>query len=54
MVPRKEMEKDLKGQEKELADDIANLTKKVRICLSLLWMSATAHTVVKILGETIY
>ncbi|KAJ7750191.1 Prefoldin [Mycena metata] len=28
MVPRKEMEKELKGQEKELADDISNLTKK--------------------------
>lgn len=31
MVPRKEMEKELKDQEKELADDITNLTKKVRI-----------------------
>ncbi|KAF7302666.1 hypothetical protein HMN09_00901200 [Mycena chlorophos] len=27
-VPRKEMESDLKGQEKELTDDINNLTKK--------------------------
>lgn len=29
MVPRPEMEKDLKTQEKELSDDINNLTKKV-------------------------
>lgn len=29
MVPRKEMEKELKDQEKELTDDIMNLTKKV-------------------------
>ncbi|KAJ7610914.1 Prefoldin [Roridomyces roridus] len=28
MVPRKEMEKELKGQEKELSDDIASLAKK--------------------------
>ncbi|KAJ7492234.1 Prefoldin [Mycena latifolia] len=28
MVPRKEMEKELKAQEKELSDDISNLTKK--------------------------
>ncbi|KAJ7109812.1 Prefoldin [Mycena epipterygia] len=28
MVPRTEMEKELKTQEKELADDISNLTKK--------------------------
>jgi hypothetical protein len=29
MVPRKEMEKELKVQEKELTDDITNLNKKV-------------------------
>lgn len=29
MVPRPAMEKDLKGQEKELTDDINNLNKKV-------------------------
>lgn len=29
MVPRPEMEKDLKTQEKELSDDINSLTKKV-------------------------
>lgn len=34
MVPRKEMEKELKTQEKELADDISNLTKKVRTIFS--------------------
>jgi hypothetical protein len=34
MVPRKEMEKELKDQEKELSDDITNLTKKVGIALS--------------------
>ncbi|KZP28931.1 Prefoldin [Athelia psychrophila] len=28
MVPRKEMEKELKDQEKELTDDITNLAKK--------------------------
>ncbi|KAF7968934.1 hypothetical protein HWV62_21574 [Athelia sp. TMB] len=28
MVPRKEMEKELQDQEKEIADDITNLTKK--------------------------
>ncbi|KAF8665277.1 hypothetical protein AX16_000298 [Volvariella volvacea WC 439] len=28
MVPRKEMEDELKGQEKELSDDINNLNKK--------------------------
>ncbi len=31
MVPRKEMEGELKAQEKELADDIASLQKKVRM-----------------------
>ncbi|KAF7436306.1 hypothetical protein PC9H_003135 [Pleurotus ostreatus] len=30
MVPRPEMEKDLKTQEKELSDDINNLTKKAK------------------------
>lgn len=30
MVPRPEMEQDLKGQEKDLSDDINNLNKKVR------------------------
>ena len=29
MVPRPTMEKDLKSEEKELADDIKNLEKKV-------------------------
>ena len=29
MVPRKSMQMDLKKQEKELTDDISNLTKKV-------------------------
>lgn len=29
MVPRPEMEQDLKGQEKDLSDDINNLNKKV-------------------------
>lgn len=28
-VPRTAMEEELKGQEKELSDDIANLNKKV-------------------------
>ena len=30
-VPRPEMDKDLKGEEKELTDDINSLTKKVRM-----------------------
>lgn len=30
MVPRKDMEKQLKTQEKELSDDISSLNKKVR------------------------
>lgn len=29
MVPQKAMEQELKGQEKELTDDINNLNKKV-------------------------
>ena len=29
MVPQKTMEQELKGQEKELTDDINNLNKKV-------------------------
>lgn len=29
MVPRPEMDKDLKGEEKELTDDINSLNKKV-------------------------
>jgi hypothetical protein len=29
MVPRDEMEKDLKAQEKELVDDLTSLSKKV-------------------------
>jgi prefoldin subunit 1 len=34
MMPRKEMEQELKAQEKELTDDINNLNKKVRITFS--------------------
>ncbi|KAF7303078.1 hypothetical protein MKEN_01271300 [Mycena kentingensis (nom. inval.)] len=34
-VPRKEMEDDLKSQEKELSDDIASLAKKVNIVSSV-------------------
>ncbi len=34
MVPRKEMENDLKGQEKELNDDINSLNKKVHLRFS--------------------
>lgn len=30
MVPRATMDEKLKGEEKELSDDIANLQKKVR------------------------
>lgn len=30
MTPRVEMEKELRGQEKELTDDINSLNKKVR------------------------
>lgn len=30
MTPRVEMEKELKGQEKEITDDINSLNKKVR------------------------
>ena len=31
MVPSTEMERDLKGQEKDLSDDINNLNKKVHL-----------------------
>ena len=31
MVPQKTMEQELKGQEKELTDDINNLNKKVTL-----------------------
>ena len=33
MVPQKAMEQELKGQEKELTDDIGNLNKKVTSCV---------------------
>jgi hypothetical protein len=34
MVPQKAMEQELKGQEKELTDDINNLNKKVTSSIS--------------------
>lgn len=44
MVPRKEMENDLKGQEKELNDDINSLNKKVH-CILVRYLSAnTIHS----------
>ena len=36
-VPRNTMEEELKGQEKELSDDIANLNKKVGFMYHLSW-----------------
>jgi hypothetical protein len=33
MVPRPEMDKDLKTQEKELTDDLNNLAKKASVLL---------------------
>jgi hypothetical protein len=40
-VPRTTMEEELKGQEQELSDDIANLNKKVGFYLSLVMHSFT-------------
>lgn len=52
LVPRKTMEDELKAQEKELADDISNLNKKV-ILISLI-MEIPAHSFsVKILGKAV-
>ena len=43
MVPRPEMERDLKAQEKEIVDDINSLNKKVGIRLRL-WLLAKQAT----------
>lgn len=54
MVPRKTMEEELKGQEKELSDDINSLNKKVSTLRP--WLdSFLMHCIiiVKILGEAV-
>ncbi|KAG6884666.1 hypothetical protein C0993_009155 [Termitomyces sp. T159_Od127] len=40
LVPRKTMETELKTQEKELADDISNLNKKVHLTIYFRYLSA--------------
>lgn len=52
LVPRKTMEDELKGQEKELVDDINSLNKKVSQILS--GLQSSDHLLpVKIPGEAI-
>lgn len=51
MVPRQEMETDLKSQEKDLTDDINNLNKKVRSASKLSGVSLFFPG--QILGKTI-
>jgi hypothetical protein len=52
-VPRATMEEELKGQEKDLSDDIANLNKKVGFIYHLSESSFTLLPVVEVPGEAI-
>lgn len=54
MVPRKDMERELKNQEKDLSDDITSLSKKVSLGVRV--NTLTAHTelpVVEVSGEAV-
>lgn len=53
MVPRPTMEKELKGEEKDLTDDINNLAKKVKSGLSVRAYGPSSRPTVKIFGETV-
>lgn len=52
LVPRKTMETELKTQEKELADDISSLNKKVRPNSSLISIRNSIIISVKIPRKT--
>lgn len=53
MVPRKTMEEELKGQEKELSDDISNLHKKVGDVLQASPLHRPQCFLVEIPGKTV-
>lgn len=53
MVPRKTMEEELTGQEKELSDDISNLHKKVSDILMASPLHRHHGFLVEVPGKTI-